>query len=152
MAHWFDAALLAAGLLATAAAAAAVHLIGAAGGFRLNPVSSQLTSIGALPGHVYQTVAGLALVFGGDFFGQPAGPGTLLLLLHLAGLALAVWAVCAGLRRLRHAGLIAAAAAGRDPGQPGRVRRLDRRDQPLHHPGDRRGAAVRRRARGPAAG
>ena len=108
MAHWFDAALLAAGLLATAAAAAALHLIGAAGGFRLNPVSSQLTSIGALPGHAYQTVAGLALVFGGDFFGQPAGLSTLLLLLHLAGLALAVWAVCAGLRRLRHAGLIAA--------------------------------------------
>ena len=105
---WFDAALLAAGLLATAAAATVLHLIGAAGGFRLNPVSSQLTSIGALPGHAYQTVAGLALVFGGDFFGQPAGLSTLLLLLHLAGLALAVWAVCAGLRRLRHAGLIAA--------------------------------------------
>ena len=107
-AQWFDAGLLAAGLLATAAADTVLHLIGAAGGFRLNPVSSQLTSIGALPGHVYQTAAGLALVFGGDFAGQPAGLSTLLLLLHLAGLALAVWAVCAGLRRLRHAGLIAA--------------------------------------------
>ncbi len=106
MTQWFDAALLAAGLLATAAAATVLHLIGVAGGFRLNPVSSQLTSIGALPGHVYQTVAGLALVFGGDFFGQPAGLSTLLLLLHLAGLALAGWAVCAGVRRLRHAGLI----------------------------------------------
>ncbi len=107
-AQWFDAGLLAAGLLATAVAATVLHLIGAAAGFRLNPVSSQLTSIGALPGHVYQTVAGLALVFGGDFFGQPAGVSTLLLLLHLAGLALAAWAVCAGLRRLRQAGLIAA--------------------------------------------
>ncbi len=107
-AQGFDAGLLAAGLLATAAAATVLHLIGAAGGFRLNPVSSQLTPIGALPGHVYQTVAGLALLFGGDFFGQPAGLSTLLLLLHLAGLVLAVWAVCAGLRRLRHTGLIAA--------------------------------------------
>jgi hypothetical protein len=105
-AQWFDAALLAAGLLATAAAATVLHLIGAAGGFRLNPVSSQLTSIGALPGHVYQMVAGLALVFGGDFFGQPAGPGTLFLLLHLAGLALAGWAAGAGLRRLRDTGLV----------------------------------------------
>ncbi len=105
-AQWFDAALLAAGLLATVGAATVLHLIGAAGGFRLNPVSSQLTSIGTLPGHGYQTAAGLALVFGGDFFGQPAGLSTLLLLLHLAGLALAVWAVCAGLRRLRHGGLI----------------------------------------------
>jgi hypothetical protein len=105
-AQWFEAALLAAGLLATAAAATVLHLIGAAGGFRLNPVSSQLTSLGALPGHMYQTVAGLALVFGGDFFGQPAGPGTLLVLLHLAGLALAVWAAGAGLRRLRDAGLV----------------------------------------------
>jgi hypothetical protein len=105
-AQWFDAGLLGAGLLATAAAAAVLHLIGAVGGFRLNPVSSQLTSIGALPGHLYQTAAGLALVFGGDFFGQPAGLSTLLLLLHLAGLALVTWAVGAGLRRLRHAGLI----------------------------------------------
>jgi hypothetical protein len=105
-AQWFDAALLAAGLLATAGAAATAHLIGAAGGFRLNPVSSQLTSIGALPGHVYQMVAGLALVFGGDFFGQPAGPATVLLLLHLAGLALVVWAVGAGLRRLRDTSLL----------------------------------------------
>ncbi len=101
-----DAGLLAAGLLATAAAATTAHLIGAAGGFRLNPVSSQLTSVGALPGHVYQTVASLALVFGGDVFGRPGGPGTPLLLLHLAGLALAVWAVGAGLRRLRDAGLV----------------------------------------------
>ncbi len=105
-AQWFDAALLAAGLLATAGAVATAHLIGAAGGFRLNPVSSQLTSIGALPGHVYQMVAGLALVFGGDFFGQPAGPATVLLLLHLAGLALVVWAVGAGLRRLRDTSLL----------------------------------------------
>jgi hypothetical protein len=105
-AQWFDAALLAAGLLATVGAATVLHLIGAAGGFRLNPVSSQLTSLGTLPGHVYQTAAGLALVFGGDFFAQPAGLSTLLLLLHLAGLALAVWAVCAGLRRLRRGGLI----------------------------------------------
>jgi hypothetical protein len=105
-AQWFDAALLAAGVLAAAAAAAAPHLIGAAGGFRLNPVSSQLTSLGALPGHVYQTVAGLTLLFGGDFFGQPAGLSTVLLLLHLAGLALAAWAVAAGLRRLRDTCLV----------------------------------------------
>jgi hypothetical protein len=105
-AHWFEAALLAAGVLAAAAAAAALHLIGAAGGFRLNPVSSQLTSLGALPGHVYQLVAGLTLLFGGDFFGQPAGPGTVLLLLHLTGLALAAWAAGAGLRRLRDIGLV----------------------------------------------
>ena len=105
-AQWFDAALLAAGVIAAAGAAIAVHLIGAAGGFRLNPVSAQLTSLGALPGHVYQMVAGLSLLFGGDFFGQPAGLRTVLLLLHLAGLALAAWAVGAGLRRLRDTGLV----------------------------------------------
>lgn len=105
-AQWFDAALLTAGVIAAAAAAAALRLIGTAGGFRLNPVSSQLTSLGALPGHVYQLVAGLALLFGGDFLGQPAGLNTVLLLLHLAGLALAVWAAGAGLRRLRDTGLV----------------------------------------------
>ena len=105
-AQWFDAALLAAGVTATAAAATVLHLIGAAGGFRLNPVSSQLTSLGALPGHVYQLVAGLTLLFGGDFFGQPAGLSTVLLLLHLAGLALAAWAAGAALRRLRDIGLV----------------------------------------------
>ncbi len=72
-AQWFDAALLAAGVIAAAAAAIAVHLIGAAGGFRLNPVSSQLTSLGALPGHLYQLVAGLTLLFGGDVFGLRPG-------------------------------------------------------------------------------
>ncbi len=104
--QWFDAALLAAGLIAAAAAAAGLHLIRADGGFRLNPVSSQLTSIGALPGHVYQTVSGLALVFGGDLFGPPVGPAAGLLLLHLAGLALVAWAVEAGLHRLRDTDLV----------------------------------------------
>ena len=105
-AQWFESALLTAGVLATAAAAAALHLIGAAGGFRLNPVSSQLTSPGALPGHIYQLIVGLTRLFGGDFFGQPAGLSRVLLLLHLAGLAMAVWAVGAGLRRVRDAGLV----------------------------------------------
>ncbi|HTT53195.1 MAG TPA: hypothetical protein VMH35_17505 [Streptosporangiaceae bacterium] len=103
---WFDAALLAAGLTAAAVTAATVHLIGAAGGFRLNPVSSQLTSVGALPGHLYQTVTGLTLVFGGDFLGQPVRLAAVLLLLHLAGLALVGWAVGAGLHRLRDTDLV----------------------------------------------
>ena len=51
-------------------------------------------------------MAGLTLLFGGDFFGQPAGLRTALLLLHLAGLALAAWAVGAGLRLLRDTGLV----------------------------------------------
>ena len=83
-----------------------LHLLRAAGGFQLNPVSSQLTTSAALPGHVSATIEGLTLVFGGDFFGRPFGVATALLLLHLAGLGLAAWAVCAGLRRLGEIDLV----------------------------------------------
>jgi hypothetical protein len=99
-AQWYEASLIAAGVAAVAVAAAAAALLRAAGGFRLNPVNSQLTTVAALPGHVYSTVAGLTLVFGGDFFGRPFGVAAALLLLHLAGLVLAAWAVGAGLRRI----------------------------------------------------
>jgi len=105
-AQWFEGSLLAAAAGAAAGGTAAAHLLRAAGGFSLNPVSSQLTTSAALPGHVSATIEGLALVFGGDFFGLPFGVTAALLLLHLAGLGLAAWAVCAGLRRLGEIGLV----------------------------------------------
>ena len=104
--QWFEGSLLAAAAGAAAAGTAVLHLLRAAGGFGLNPVSSQLTTSAALPGHVSSTIEGLTLVFGGDFFGRPFGVATALLLLHLAGLGLAAWAVCAGLRRIAEIDLV----------------------------------------------
>ncbi len=104
--QWYEASLLAAAVLAAAAAPAALRLLRAAGGFRLNPVSTQLTSGAALPGHILATLRGLALVFGGDLFGPTGTANPVLLALHLAGLGLASWAVGAGLRGLSRLSLV----------------------------------------------
>ncbi len=76
---------------------AAVH---AGGGYQVEPVGGYFTSAAALPGHVWTGLEALLLLFGADFLGQPMGLRAGLALLHLAGAALAAWAVAAGLRSL----------------------------------------------------
>ncbi len=98
-ARWYEASLIAAGLLAALIAAEVLTLIRSHAGFVVSPVAPYLTSIGAIPHHVLLLLEGLSLLFGADFFGQRLGIVAALLLLHVVGLVLAGWATCAGVRR-----------------------------------------------------
>jgi hypothetical protein len=75
---------------------AAIH---AAGGYSMVPVPLHLALASQLPGRLWLTVQGLLLLFGADFVGLRLGLSAGLVLLHLAGVALAAWAVCAAIRR-----------------------------------------------------
>ena len=97
--RWYEAALMAAGLVAMGIASGALALIRAQGGFFVNPVAPLLDSVSALPHHLLVTLQGLLLLFGADFFGHNLGLTSALLLLHLVGLALAGWATCLAVRR-----------------------------------------------------
>ncbi len=52
-----------------------------------------------MPRHFAFTAHGLLVLFGADFFGRKVSFTAILIMLHVAGLALAGWAVCAGVRR-----------------------------------------------------
>jgi hypothetical protein len=98
--HWYDIALAAAAIVSVGIADLAVKLIHDSGGYTLKPLNSMnLAPAAALPAHFWQTLEGVLGLFGADFFGQQLGANAVLALLHLVGLALAVWAFALALRQ-----------------------------------------------------
>jgi hypothetical protein len=102
-------------LAGSAAAAAvvarlAVSLIHHSGGFLVHPVTSPFGAFGMFGQRAVNTAKGLLVLFGSDFFGgssEPnAGffgnyrqPSVAISVLHLIGVAVAIWAVCVAVRR-----------------------------------------------------
>ena len=103
---WFELSVAAGALISAVAAKAALTLIAGRGGFRVWPVSSQLTSFSALPGHLLLAAHGLLLLFGADFFGGRLGLAAVLAMLHWTGLALAAAAVWVAARRFAGGDLV----------------------------------------------
>src|SRR5215469_1887727 len=90
--QWYDLALIAAALLAVIAAALALHLIHAAGGFAVTHPPNRFVQSGSLlPRNVAFTVEGLLLLGGADFVGLQLSASSLVTLLHLVGVSLAAW-------------------------------------------------------------
>jgi hypothetical protein len=86
----YDLALLAAAVVAAAAADVAYKILRASGGYLLHPPPDQFLANGQLiPRSLSVTGEGLLLLGGADFFGHELSPGTVVLLLHLAGVILA---------------------------------------------------------------
>jgi hypothetical protein len=104
--RWYEVCLLAAGLAAAGISAGVLALIRSHGGFYVNPVTPHIAGLTALPHHLLLGLEGLLLLFGGDFLGQSLGLTAGFLLLHLVGLALALWAVCSAVRRFRGLDLV----------------------------------------------
>ena len=96
----FGLALAAAGAGAAPAGWRALAWIRAHGGFYVFPVSDRVVGFGQLGHNLLQTYQGVLLLFGADFMGQLPGLALAIAFVHLAGLALAAWGVCAALRRL----------------------------------------------------
>jgi hypothetical protein len=91
---------LAAGGIASAAAAwAALKVINRLGGFAVRPPKVALAHAHALGANLWVTVRSVLLLFGADFSGPRTAGHVVIALIHLAGVALVVWATCRALRR-----------------------------------------------------
>jgi hypothetical protein len=98
-AAWYELSLVAASLAALVVGLAVPALIHAAGGYSVLPVPQHLALISQMRTRLRLTAQGLLLLFGADFVGLRPGVSAGLVLLHLIGVALAVWAVCVAVRR-----------------------------------------------------
>ena len=76
-----------------------LRILGHLGGFILLPLNTHLAHVSALANNFRLTGEGLLWLYGANFVNMPPGPQTALALLHLAGLALAAWALVRALRR-----------------------------------------------------
>jgi hypothetical protein len=91
---------LAAGAIASAGAAwVALKAISRLGGFAVRPPKVALAPVHAAGSNLWVTVQSVGVLFGGDFSGSRTAGHLALGLIHLAGAALAVWAVGRALRR-----------------------------------------------------
>ena len=95
----YELAMLGAALIALAAGRVVPAIIRHLGGYSLHPVPNTIAPSSSMVSHIWSTVEGVLLLFGADFFGLKLSLSTGLVALHLVGVALAVWAVCAGVRR-----------------------------------------------------
>jgi len=91
-------------LAAAAVAAAAIGLavpsvIHLLAGYHVHEAPNYFTSGTQLPATASLTLHGLLLLFGANFYRLSFSFATGLVLLHVVGLALAIWAFCSGLRR-----------------------------------------------------
>ena len=88
--QWYEISLGAGAIMGAAAAILAVHVIHAAGGFHVQPLGSATSSFGLIFGqNLRLTGQGLLLLAGAYFPGLPHGASTALVILHLAGVAVA---------------------------------------------------------------
>jgi hypothetical protein len=95
-----DTGLLMAAVLSAVAADVVTLLISRAGGYFLYPDQVVFATAAQLPGHLRLAAQSALAIFGANFSGMPAGLEMAAALLHLAGVILAGWAFCIGVRRL----------------------------------------------------
>jgi hypothetical protein len=104
--QWFELSLAVGSIAAVALADLTLALIRHVGGFAVQVPGAAFTSFGEIPLRLwYAAESGLAL-YGADFFGQPTVIATALALLHLAGVAVAAWAVARAVRGFLHAEMV----------------------------------------------
>ena len=96
---WFEFSLMAAGIISVAAAALVVSAIRHLGGYMPLPLPTTLAPAGDIPHHLMVTIQGILIVYGADFLGMSPGVAAAIAVVHLTGLALALWALCRAFRR-----------------------------------------------------
>ena len=96
--HWYEASLTVAAVVSAGVSKLALTVIHRAGGFTVLPQKPAFNSVDAIATHVGVTARSVLLLFSADFSGKPLH-ASLFPLLHLVGLALAVWAFCLACRR-----------------------------------------------------
>ena len=97
--HWFNLAMVASAVVSAGVATAAVKIISHLGGYSVAPLTANLAPSASWPANVTMVVDGVLRLFGAGFNAVPLGFATLLSVVHLVGVALAVWALCRVIRR-----------------------------------------------------
>jgi hypothetical protein len=97
--QWFELSLVAAGIVSFGVSQLVVLGIKHAGGYTSLPLPSVSFDVGSIPFHVKLTAEGIGILYGADFLGLPTGAAAAFAVVHLAGLALALWAFCRAFRR-----------------------------------------------------
>jgi hypothetical protein len=96
---WFDLSLLAAALVSVPISSIVEKQIADHGGYTVLPVASGLAQITDMSSHLWLAVEGVSGLYGADLFGM-SSPGlqAAIAVLHLVGLALAVWGLWLAIR------------------------------------------------------
>jgi hypothetical protein len=102
----YPALIAVAAIVAVGVATIVVHVLASHGSFTTLPLNTQFASESAMPSNFWLTVEGVLGLYGADFFGMSLGLQALIVLVHLAGLGIAVWGLCRGLRRFTGLGLL----------------------------------------------
>jgi hypothetical protein len=98
--QWYPISLGAAALASVGAAQLLGVVLRAAGGYQVRPATGSFATPAALMSHTWLVIESVLELFGADFFGQPFQSGaTVEAAFHLAGVALAAWAVWIGARK-----------------------------------------------------
>ncbi len=109
---WHELSLAAAAILAAVLGALLPAIVRAAGGYTVAPVPRQIVGIGRLPGAVRVAFHAALNIFGANVVAAHSALEVAFAVLHLAGAALAAWAVClAALRFFRARELLVPALA-----------------------------------------
>jgi hypothetical protein len=104
-ASWYELSLAAGAVISAGAAALTLRLIRQLGGFVLLQPGATFEPVRSLYQNVWTTAEDLLTLFGADFSGMRLGAHAVIPLVHLAGVALAGWALARALRRFPEHGL-----------------------------------------------
>jgi hypothetical protein len=96
---WLEVSLIAASAVSLGIYLVVARVLGRLGGFTLIPLGTQVAKLSGLENHFRLTGNGVLGLYGAGFSGLPLGAQTAIAAVHLAGLALAAWALCRALRR-----------------------------------------------------
>jgi hypothetical protein len=95
----YELSMVGAALVALVAGLVVPKIIRHIGGYTVLPVQSTIGQSGNMVAHIWAAISGGLFLFGANLFGLKLSLSAGLVALHLVGVALAVWAVCAGVRR-----------------------------------------------------
>ena len=102
-AQWFEISLAVAALVSYEVSRIVEHAISGHGGYVVQPLKDSFSLITNMPAHAWLTFQGILGLYGADFFGESIGPDAAFTVLHLVGVAVAVWAFCLAVRHFfRH--------------------------------------------------
>jgi hypothetical protein len=97
---WFDVSLVVAAAAGAEISRIAVREISAHGGYTVLPVPAGLAPVSDMSSHLWLLVQSICGLYGADLFGMTSvGLNAAIALLHLVGLALAVWGLWLVIRR-----------------------------------------------------
>jgi hypothetical protein len=104
--NWYELALAAGAIVSSGAAWLALELINRLGGFEVRPPAVKFAHLAHVPANLWVEVRSVLVLFGANFTSQQNGAQIAIALVHLAGVALAVWAVARALRRFASQDLV----------------------------------------------